>query len=103
MNPEDYAAKPIQNTSQMVKQWHYIMTAIQRVKAELSRLEQERVDAENKLGAWVVPPDGKAGETFNVWFGSGVIAAHRSMECGKNITYNVYWRVMPSQKQLGDM
>lgn len=83
-----------EKTHGLVQRWINARKSVERAKAVQNAAESEFEIAQNDLGKWLMPeglvPDG---ETFHIWFGSGILKATRRGE-----DYQVGWRKEPDGK-----
>lgn len=89
-------------TEELLKQWARARKSAERARNEAARCEEERIKAENQLGCWLCADDGKMGETFNVWIGSGILEASK-ISNDENPSYQVRWRKEPDGKDRHEM
>ncbi len=87
-------------TEELVKSWMRTRDYVRKVKSELNRAEVDAANAQNELGKWLVPPDSKKGEVFNIWFGSGILQAQSMLLANGAATndFIIQWRREPDGK-----
>lgn len=86
-------------TFELVKNWVETHKAVEASEARTKALKERAKFATNQLGCWLSPDDARGNETFNVWFGSGILAVSQSMNGDGETEYSVSWRRKPDDKE----
>lgn len=82
-----------EKTNDLVMRWCRANAQLNRLKREINSAECELSNASTELGNWLVP-EGQNEESFNIWFGSGIIQSTRY----PNGNYEIKWRKEPDGK-----
>lgn len=85
-------------TADKVKRWMAASKRVQMAERELTASRNELANAMNELGKFLVPDPCKDDESFNIWFGSGIIQATKI-----GSSYAIGWRKEMSPKERMDL
>lgn len=101
MNRPDNATT---KTHEAVVGFQRTLTAVERAKEQLQLAELEHAAAKKELGNWMCPPDAKAQEHFNMWYGDGILHVI-VLDTDRSVPepYFIQWRTKPSPKVKCEM
>jgi aminopeptidase C len=66
-------------TERLVDAWKHWSDKVEKAKSVLEQTIIEADIAETELARWLIPEDADPGEQFNVWHGSTILCAEKTM------------------------
>lgn len=88
--------QPTRDTEYHIKQWVDMAQRAESLKRQHSTAVHDLLDVTNELGRFLSPKDAKIGETFNIWYGDGLLAITKTDDNGSG-SYTVAWRTRPRE------
>jgi hypothetical protein len=85
--------EPIKETRDLIMDWERAKSHVLGLKDQLHRAKEDLTTIEMRLGNHMAPADPRCGETFNIWFGDGLLAVRYN---GEGV-FEISWRKRPRE------
>lgn len=84
--------KVVKSLEQKIQTWECLKKQYQMLKFQLEENKKEMNKITTDLGSFLTPDDAKLNETFNVWYGNGLL----QVEVIDYWKYELSWRKRPT-------
>lgn len=94
----DYQHRVTEPTRDRIIRWHKMQEHVRKLEEQLQTAKRDFRESERALALWLSPADAHTGETFNIWFGDGLVEVYVGDRLNGDV--RVKWRTKPSAKVM---